>query len=721
MRSVIQVFRILLLLVIFVPSSRYVLAQNQNEKDLQDPQKKSYPLSVNATFTYGSLNKIVYTSRWRGILSSKIYSDSTNKMFLEICTGLGTNPSELVSIWYPVKKSNSTNNGENKITLCTAPLQLCLTSNKVTEQQLNRWITISDAKNPALTISLVPSQDNTYLTNDKPVTGSVFILTNTKNGTRCRLYSGITIPAKNIKLTVSSGQDKTPVYTLTIQYVLLNNVLPRTWLYILSQGNKHLYISPTSHPGKSYDFSAEPPQTQPTFVSEHVIEFKRNILDLYTAGSFDLPTVKEIMKRIDNLPVTGRNIPTENIVNVESILKNTGSNNPDLQPDIDQLLIETNSILSGTIARHTDSSYTPSTPYERTSWYIDDDADPLTATGEIDHPFRSIADALEEAENENILGLNLYVDNGVYREPLEITRDTVIIAFPGTTPLISGSIVNNTPALLAINGFLLSGAGYPGAIYVNNEDAKTWVINTQISGATGFGFYQKGGEANLDHVEIMLTRCTSAAIWSGSGAVFTDGIEVFLNDVSSSSNESHGMVIEGNGTCAWGDTVTISGNHFNRYFRDVIVEDGHLMSSGTGALEIRDYAQATLYHLCVLENEIEGLYVHTNAEVTVSNAEIARMRIYVLRQGGFGVRVRSGGHLTMTNFIVSHCDVAGFIIASEGQLDLHIGEVFSNPIGVGIPVDVYDLGRLSDRVLYHDNERNLDTFELPVPDTDVDF
>ena len=56
------------------------------------------------------------------------------------------------------------------------------------------------------------------------------------------------------------------------------------------------------------------------------------------------------------------------------------------------------------------------------------------------------------------------------------------------------------------------------------------------------------------------------------------------------------------------------------------------------------------------------------------------------------------------------------ISRNGGSADLHEGFVTSNVIGVNVQSAGFDIARLTDRVGYRDNDRNLDTDELPIPD-----
>jgi hypothetical protein len=98
-------------------------------------------------------------------------------------------------------------------------------------------------------------------------------------------------------------------------------------------------------------------------------------------------------------------------------------------------------------------------------------------------------------------------------------------------------------------------------------------------------------------------------------------------------------------------------------------------------------------------------------------------------RGGIGVGLYGGGTGTLARFAVGRSALCGLQLATaadpltglpypdSGTIDLQEGEVAENPIGVNLQAPDFDVARLTDRVLYRDNDRNLDTDTLPVPDT----
>ena len=70
----------------------------------------------------------------------------------------------------------------------------------------------------------------------------------------------------------------------------------------------------------------------------------------------------------------------------------------------------------------------------------------------------------------------------------------------------------------------------------------------------------------------------------------------------------------------------------------------------------------------------------------------------------------------LTRFAVRRSALCGVHLADGGALDLEDGEVSGQPIGLCLQVDGYDADRLTNRVLFIDNDVNLQATTLPVPE-----
>lgn len=141
-----------------------------------------------------------------------------------------------------------------------------------------------------------------------------------------------------------------------------------------------------------------------------------------------------------------------------------------------------------------------------------------------------------------------------------------------------------------------------------------------------------------------------------------------------------------------------------------------------------------------------GLQLETSASATVSNMEVRQsrdigvmvssasldatgLRVIDTRAqacadsgcpgAGVGVGSYLDSNVVISDFVVSGSALCGIQLARDGAMDLHQGEVAFSPIGANVDVAGFDVARLSDRVVYHDNERNLDSVNLPVPEASI--
>lgn len=522
------------------------------------------------------------------------------------------------------------------------------------------------------------------------------------------------------------------MFRIEIKDVTLNNVSAQVWDSILRNGNAHLGFPNIALPAISYEFSAIPQQKISPDSGVLTRELLNTLEGIYIARLIGPQIIQELIDKVDSAFASICDAqPSQAIAEMVSFEKKIKQHSQGVafnSADISFILAQSNALLMDIIAIEKPTFSSP--PFVLSlsggyrTWYVNQRLNCPTPNGSEESPFPSIAAALEEAQNQGLWGVNLFVYGGVYREPLEITRDTVIAAMPDELPVITESIVNNSSSLLSISGFHLVGADSPGAIWVNNSTARTILNDVLIDLADDSCIYQNGGEIRLEHVRVSRAHASYTAVWSGSGIMLTGGVQASLDNVLSENNESHGILINGAGTYASGNLITIQRNHFNRAWEGELVS--LTLTGGTGALEVRNNAQAVFSNIYVRNNEIDGVLVHNNATVTLNDAVIERTRNFIPTGGwpdinmggGIGVRARTGGHLHMTNFSISNCDLAGVVVGQDGEIDLSSGRVYGHPIGVHIvPGYYYDIYRLMDDVIYYDNERNLDATYLPIPHT----
>lgn len=94
--------------------------------------------------------------------------------------------------------------------------------------------------------------------------------------------------------------------------------------------------------------------------------------------------------------------------------------------------------------------------------------------------------------------------------------------------------------------------------------------------------------------------------------------------------------------------------------------------------------------------------------------------------GGSGLVAIGGGLINASHFLVDGntlCgvqlahgrDADGVLYTTSGVLDLSQGIISRQPIGANVQSETFDLNRITEDVIYLDNDRNLDSSYLPVP------
>jgi hypothetical protein len=92
---------------------------------------------------------------------------------------------------------------------------------------------------------------------------------------------------------------------------------------------------------------------------------------------------------------------------------------------------------------------------------------------------------------------------------------------------------------------------------------------------------------------------------------------------------------------------------------------------------------------------------------------------------GSGLGALAGAYQEATRFALLGNALCGVQVAmapmdappasAGGEIDLHEGEVSGHPVGANVQTDGFDPTRLMDRVVFRENDRNLDMTALPVP------
>jgi hypothetical protein len=123
-----------------------------------------------------------------------------------------------------------------------------------------------------------------------------------------------------------------------------------------------------------------------------------------------------------------------------------------------------------------------------------------------------------------------------------------------------------------------------------------------------------------------------------------------------------------------------------------------------------------------VENTREVAIVVIDATASLANVEIQTVDAQACVEStcvgdpaGHGIAVVGAGTATVSRFSVSDPFLCGVFLSNTASLDLTTGVVRRADIGACIQVPDYDTSRLTNEVVFVDNDVNLDATMLPVP------
>ncbi len=316
----------------------------------------------------------------------------------------------------------------------------------------------------------------------------------------------------------------------------------------------------------------------------------------------------------------------------------------------------------------------------------------------------------------------------------------------------------------------LGGAGFG---VISRDAASVSGARVKLTQISEIGILVGMGGASVDLDDVVLEDVTQRfleeeGVHYGAGVQIEDGGLITLERVSI-SNAAHQAVFCFGGTLEMTDLRIVSpteddSGHFGYgltatgtamiTLQDTLAEgvfgagisafDGaHVIARG---LEVRgtqsNTARGTLgWAVAAVEGglvELEGARLFGNREASImSQAAGSRIvaRDLIIENtlpnscseagtcaggAGFGATA-SGGSIELTDFEIRGNALAGVQITNMGSADLVRGTIANNPIGVNVQGDPsYDLDRLTQDVRFVDNERNIDSAVVPLPDASLE-
>ena len=231
------------------------------------------------------------------------------------------------------------------------------------------------------------------------------------------------------------------------------------------------------------------------------------------------------------------------------------------------------------------------------------------------------------------------------------------------------------------------------------------------------------GSELVAHDVVIRETLENSEIHSGVGLFLSEGATAELTRVVMDDNRTIGLLAMGEGTSLTAADLVV------RYTSGQ--EGDGLLGR---AIEFEWGAIGRFERVLLLENqEISVVAFGEGTNLGFIDTAILRTRpqacpgIWCIEEGlSVGAGSYAGANIDLERFVIAENASCGLQLAHGtidgephelgGNADLRDGEVSDNGIGVNLQIVDFDIERLMDRVIYFDNERNLDAIELPVPD-----
>jgi len=223
---------------------------------------------------------------------------------------------------------------------------------------------------------------------------------------------------------------------------------------------------------------------------------------------------------------------------------------------------------------------------------------------------------------------------------------------------------------------------------------------------------EAGTSLNARDLVISRTQIDLGAGRGGHGLQITTGATVTLVRALLRESSEVAIIVAGTGSRLDAEDLSIL---------DTLADDEGQLGRG---VQLQEGAAGDLTRVLVARSHELGIGTYgAGTSLTLAHLSLVDTRARACAEtsctddvAGIGLGAYEAATLDVTTFRITRAHLCGVQLATDGEIDLHDGEVTENRIGVCIQNDGYDTRRLSDRVHYDDNESNLMTTNLPVPE-----
>ena len=301
-------------------------------------------------------------------------------------------------------------------------------------------------------------------------------------------------------------------------------------------------------------------------------------------------------------------------------------------------------------------------------------------------------------------GLNAEIAATLVARRVVLTRNREgggLANLPGSLLRLEDSIVDHTLPREA-DGWIGRGLGVQ--VGGRMELARV-VLSDNFEGGVG----AIGAGTTLSIEDVLIRRTGPSGLDGiGRGVVIETGATATASRLR--IEDSHGV----------GVMVQMGGASFDVSDARIVRTSGLDLIAPGRSFGVQNEASATLTRVSIEESAQFGLIaIHDDAHVSLTDVSITDTRAFECascNQGGTALGAFGGATITATRFRVRGAALCGAHLGAGSQIDLAEGEIAECVVGACVQDDAYDLSRLSERVRYADNETNLDSTTLPVPD-----
>jgi len=290
----------------------------------------------------------------------------------------------------------------------------------------------------------------------------------------------------------------------------------------------------------------------------------------------------------------------------------------------------------------------------------------------------------------------------VERLYVSATEASGIVAIGFRTELVGSDIIVD-----AVGGTMVAGLTGTGILV---DTASMNIERALVRDARNAGVTVSGldGQGTFSDLTVMETRPESGLGYGGVGLDVVVGGVVAVARAHFVDNQDAG--------------VLVSGPTSSAALSDIVVTETRPDDDGRYGRGLSAQAGATLdaERIVVTDNIEVGVFVHGEGPgVTLRDAVIGRTAVSEVSGAAMGLVAVEMGQVDIERFLIEDNALAGIQIATGGRIRARVGVVSGSPIGVNVQTPGIDPNDLSDRVLYIDNDQNLDASELPVPGASV--